>query len=181
MTGLSREKIINKLNSKGIWNYNVQFFENIESTNTYVMDNYKEVAKNVDMVIANEQTKGKGRLGRTYESVKGQGIYMTLILKPKITPNKAINITLVTALALSRAFDELGINAKVKWPNDVICDRRKICGVLTEMKSIGSEILCIAVGIGINVNQESFSEELIDKATSMYLQTGQLWSLALSI
>lgn len=172
MTDLSRDKIINELNKVGISDYNVQFFDTIESTNTYVMENYRDVAGNVDMVIANEQTRGKGRLGRTYESAKDEGIYMTLVLKPKIWPKKAVNITLVSALAISRAFEELGVKTKVKWPNDIICDRKKICGVLTEMKNQGNEILCIAVGIGINVNQKGFSKELENKATSMYLQTG---------
>lgn len=178
MTGLSRDKIINELNKAGIADYNVQFFEKIESTNTYVMENYKDIAGNVDMIIANEQTGGKGRLGRTYESAKDEGIYMTLVLKPQICPQKAVNITLVSALAISRAFDELGIKTKVKWPNDIICDKKKICGILTEMKNQGSEILCIAVGIGINVNQKDFSKELENKATSIYLQTGSFYERA---
>lgn len=115
------------------------------------------------LFIADTQTCGRGRLGRSWESEKGGGIYMSLLLKPDIPAEVAPQLTLVAGIAVCKA---LG-NAKIKWPNDIIIGNKKVCGILTEMSH--KNVIC---GIGINANTKKFPAEL-DFATSLYLERGR--------
>ena len=123
------------------------------------------------LFIAEIQTGGKGRLGRAWTSPEGEGIWMSLLLKPDIIPGEAPEITLIAGLAVCRALKSFG--AQIKWPNDVVIDGKKICGILTEMSAEIERVSYIVCGIGINVNIMEFPEDLREKATSLYTVTGK--------
>ncbi|MGN0142512.1 MAG: biotin--[acetyl-CoA-carboxylase] ligase, partial [Roseburia sp.] len=109
----------------------------------------------------------------------GVGIFMTLMLKPQINPNNASMLTLVAALAVSRAITQVtGLPAGIKWPNDIVMNGKKVCGILTEMSAQFDYVNHIVIGIGINVHNEAFPEEISHMATSLYLETKQHWNRA---
>lgn len=143
------------------------FLEKVSSTNDYA----KTIAfddSNETVIIADEQISGRGRLGRDWYSEKGTGIWMSIILKPDIEPAEAPKITQVAAAAMTLAINEItGAEVKIKWPNDIIINKKKVCGILTEMNAELGTINYVVVGIGVNVNQSSFSDELKNKATSI--------------
>lgn len=145
------------------------YFDEINSTNTYA----KQVALDKQegtIILAEKQTQGKGRLGRAWSSGKGLGIYMTVILKPQILPADTVIITQVAAAAIVQAIKKtLQCDAKIKWPNDIIINNKKVCGILTELSGEIENLNYIVIGIGINVNQveEDFEKGLEDKATSI--------------
>ena len=146
--------------------------DTVGSTNDYA----KEIGNKVSggtLIISEQQTKGKGRLGRVWKSKSGDGIWMSLIIKPKIEPYKAPFLTLVAGASVVKALSNLGVEASIKWPNDVVVSRKKICGILTEMGLENGKIREVVIGDGINVNLENIPEELQDKATSLYLETGR--------
>lgn len=117
------------------------------------------------------QTGGKGRLGKEWVSQKKSGIWMSVLLKPYIAPPNAPEITLIAGLAVCRALKTFG--ARIKWPNDIVIDGKKICGILTEMSAEIERVNYIVCGIGINVNTENFPKEISDKAASLYTVTGE--------
>ena len=124
--------------------------------------------------MADCQISGKGRRGRSWESPSGTSIYMTLLLRPKILPGKAPQMTLLMALAVADGIRKVtGLSTQIKWPNDIILNGKKICGILTEMSAEIDYINYVVVGVGINCNQETFPEELREKATSLKLESGQ--------
>lgn len=145
----------------------VVHLESVNSTNDYA----KEIANRVPggtLVISEEQKKGKGRLGKSWKSKAGEGIWMSLIIKPKIEPFKAPFLTLVAGASIVKALDTLGVNATVKWPNDIILNGKKICGILTELSAEMERVNYVVVGIGINVKTLEFPEDIKEKATSLY-------------
>ena len=132
----------------------------------------EEGAPNGTYVIAERQDAGKGRRGRGFDSPAGQGIWMTLVLKPEIDPNHASMITLVTALAVSKAITDMtGRPAGIKWPNDIIMSGKKVCGILTEMSAQFDYVNHIVVGIGVNVQNKSFPKDIESVATSLFIET----------
>ena len=153
-----------------------------------VLDSTNEEAKRLlsqgfghgTVVEALEQTKGKGRKGRTWFSKKGEGLYFTLIVEPQETGEMAAGLTLVMAIAVCRALEEIipFDRIQIKWPNDLIINRKKVCGILAELILEGSQIQGAILGVGINLLQETFEEELKTKATSLYLETGQVPDVA---
>ncbi len=151
----------------------IKHFEETESTNIIA----REIAGSSDegtVVIAESQTAGRGRLGRKWISPTG-GIWLSIIIKPKIQPSYAPRITFLAGVSVAKAIRSYGIQAKIKWPNDVLIDGKKVCGILTE---VGAEIdmidYCI-VGIGIdaNVDIESFPEEIREGSTSLKKELGR--------
>lgn len=147
---------------------NVVYYDEIESTNNAAKDNSQ--MEEGTLFISEIQTGGKGRLGRAWVSPKGIGIWMSLLLKPEILPQNVAQITLVTGMAAAKS---VGCNAKIKWPNDVVIGSKKLCGILTEMSAEIERVNYVVAGIGINVNTEEFPEELREKATSLYIETGR--------
>ncbi|KXZ38912.1 BirA family transcriptional regulator, biotin operon repressor / biotin-[acetyl-CoA-carboxylase] ligase [Alkalithermobacter thermoalcaliphilus JW-YL-7 = DSM 7308] len=142
------------------------YFETIDSTNDYA----KKIAKKSSegtIVISEEQTKGKGRMGRFWHSSKKDGIYMSIILKPDILPNDAPIITQIAGLSVVKALNKLNVDAKIKWPNDILINNKKVCGILTEMSIEIDRIDYIVLGIGINVKTLDFSEDIKNIATSI--------------
>lgn len=125
------------------------------------------------LVVADKQTSGRGRRGRAWVSPAGESIYMSLLLRPDCNPDKASALTLVMALAVVEALEEISPSAcGIKWPNDVVMNGKKVCGILTEMSAEVEAIHYVVVGVGINVNQTSFAGELADTATSLYIELG---------
>ncbi len=151
------------------------FLEKVDSTNLYAKRIAEQGFCDGTVILADEQLKGKGRLGRTWVSPKGKGIWMTIILKPNINPSQAAKVTLLTACAVNNAIlQSCGIDAKIKWPNDIVYNSKKLCGILTEMSVELDEVNYLVIGIGINVNldKEDFSEELHSTATSIKIEKG---------
>lgn len=150
------------------------YFEETDSTNTQAKKLALKGAAHGSLVLANQQTAGKGRRGRMWESPRDSGIFMTFLLRPQIEMEKISMLTLVAALAISKAVEEVcgcEWNCQIKWPNDLVMNRKKICGILTEMGTEGSKLQYVVVGIGINVAQQQFPEELKETATSLCQQT----------
>ena len=149
------------------------YFESIDSTNSYA----KEEANNLKsgtIILSEEQACGRGRRGRSWISSKGKGIWMSLILKPDLQPTEGIKMTQIAAVAVCEAIRELtGLEALIKWPNDIVINGKKVCGILTEMAGELNEISYIVVGIGINVNMVEFTGDLKEKATSLYIESNR--------
>ena len=125
------------------------------------------------LVVADKQTAGRGRRGRDWVSPSGKDIYMTLMLRPQCRPEKASALTLVMALAVLEAICELiPEGCGIKWPNDIVLNNKKVCGILTEMSAELDGIHYVVIGVGINVNQTTFAEDIMDRATSLYLESG---------
>lgn len=144
------------------------YFEEVDSTNTVAKSLGKETDYHGVLVIANKQNAGRGRLGREWNSPKNEGIWMSLILKPDIDIKKAPMLTLITALAVNKGIrNATGLNSYIKWPNDIIINGKKVCGILTEMSTSKEILESIIVGMGINVSNEFFEKEVKDKATSL--------------
>lgn len=149
------------------------FLKTVDSTNLEVKRKALSGAEHGLTVVSEEQTLGKGRIGKSWDSQKGVGLWFSILLKPDLAPCNIQNITLVAGLAVCKAVRSLtGCNAQIKWPNDVIIGKKKICGILTEMNAEADKINFAVVGIGINVNNEQFPIDISEKATSLYLETG---------
>ncbi|HKJ68389.1 MAG TPA: biotin--[acetyl-CoA-carboxylase] ligase [bacterium] len=145
----------------------------IDSTNSYAR---REALPHGAVVLAEEQTAGKGRMGRSWFAEAGQNILMSVVLKPE-RPLHAIQIiTLAAAVAVTDAFsNHLAVDGQVKWPNDVLIAGNKVCGILTEGQIRGPEFLTLVVGLGCNVNQqpENFPADLLYPATSLAAELGK--------
>lgn len=128
------------------------------------------------VIIADEQTEGKGRISRTWHSEKGTGMWMSLILRPAILPYLAPQLTLLTATVLAEVLDGISaVRPQIKWPNDILVQGKKTTGILTEMQAEQDQIVYVIIGIGMNVNQqiEDFPDDIKDKATSIRAETGE--------
>lgn len=148
-------------------------FETINSTNKKAKELAAAGAVQGTLVTADAQLAGIGRRGRSWSSEKEAGIYMSMLFRPEIATDKASMLTLVAALAVERAIAEtLDCQPMIKWPNDIVLNRKKICGILTEMALKGTEIDYVVIGIGINVNNKNFPEEIVQTASSLSLELG---------
>lgn len=151
----------------------VLYFDTIDSTNTKAQELAEKGYPSGTLVVADKQESGKGRRGRSWVSPSGTGIFMTLMIKPDINPNNASMLTLVAALAVAKAITSVtGEKAMIKWPNDIVVNGKKVCGILTEMNAQFDYINHIVVGIGINVHNESFPEEISQMASSLMIEAG---------
>lgn len=151
----------------------VLYFDTIDSTNTKAQGLAEKGYPSGTLVVADKQESGKGRRGRSWVSPSGTGIFMTLMIKPDINPNNASMLTLVAALAVAKAITSVtGEEAMIKWPNDIVVNSKKVCGILTEMNAQFDYINHIVVGIGINVHNESFPEEISQMASSLMIEAG---------
>ena len=124
------------------------------------------------IIAAEEQRAGKGRLGRSWSSGADGGLFFSLLMRPELPPVDIASITLASGYAVCLAIRNFtGLDARIKWPNDVIIGNKKLCGILTEMAAQSDCIDYVIIGIGVNVNNASFPEEISEKATSLYLET----------
>jgi len=128
-------------------------YKKVDSTNDVAYELAEKSLPEGSVVIAEEQAKGKGRHGRLWASPSKGGIYMSCILRPQMTPNEIPKITLLAAVAVAKAIRVFtGLNPVIKWPNDILINNKKVCGILTEMKAEQDTIDFVVIGIGINVN-----------------------------
>ena len=153
---------INKIQTS----YKVYYKDETVSTNIDAIKS--EAADDKSVFIAEKQTGGKGSRGRSWVSDEGDGIWMSILLIPKLPLSDIPKITPCAGLAVCSALLKNGCDAGIKWPNDIIINSKKVCGILTEKR--GEKVV---VGIGINVNTERFDAELCEKATSLYIETGR--------
>lgn len=149
------------------------YFDTIDSTNNYSKRIAKEAAHGT-VIISEEQSGGRGRLGRNWASPKGEGIWMSVILKPEIPPTEGMKMTQIAAAAVCNAIRSItGLEVFIKWPNDLVVNGKKVCGILTEMAGELTRIEYLIVGIGINANNEAFPEEFQHIATSLAQEKGE--------
>lgn len=171
----------------------IRFYEKVDSTNLRAKLEAEKGAESGTLIVAECQTAGRGRRGRVWNSPHGANLYFTLILKPKFAPDKASMLTLVMALAVVRGMEqameaeevvaepvsdasEKSAFPKIKWPNDIVWNDRKVCGILTEMsvqQGVQNRISHVLIGVGINVYQQEFPPELAKKATSLETECGR--------
>lgn len=150
------------------------YLESIDSTNNEAKKLAAEGEKEGTVVITEEQTMGRGRLGRNWVSPKYKGIWMSIILRPEVDPIHMAKVTQIGAAAVCRAALEMGIKTLIKWPNDIVLNGKKLCGILTEMNAELNRVNYAVIGIGINVNteEEDFKDEVRKVATSIKIEQG---------
>ncbi|ARK30339.1 biotin--[acetyl-CoA-carboxylase] ligase [Halalkalibacter krulwichiae] len=155
----------------------ITYFNEIESTQTVAHELSHKGVKEGHVVIANEQTAGKGRLGRKWYSKSGTSVSMSIILRPELPPQQTPQLTLLAAVAVVRAIkSNVGISCDIKWPNDILLNGKKLVGILTEMQADPDVVHSIIIGIGLNVNQDSseFDDEIKEVATSLRIVKGRV-------
>ena len=153
---------------------NCIYLESVDSTNNYAKRIAEDGTPSGTLVVADEQTGGKGRRGRAWCTPKGSAIAMTIVLRPDIRPELASMVTLVMGLSVAKAIGSLyPVSVGIKWPNDVVVNGKKICGILTEMSAEMTGIHYLVIGTGINTNVEEFPEEIQSVATSLIKELGE--------
>lgn len=185
----TKEELDSLMRGRTAWaGQNILFYEETDSTNIQAKQAGEQGEPHGTLVVAETQTAGRGRRGRGWVSSPGSSIYMSLMLKPSFEPDKAPMLTLVMAYSVARALEEcLAGNAvggqagsmgdlagkiQIKWPNDIVLNGKKLVGILTEMSTQIDYINHVVIGVGINVNIESFPEEIKATATSLRMETG---------
>jgi BirA family biotin operon repressor/biotin-[acetyl-CoA-carboxylase] ligase len=172
------ELISSALNTAIIGKKIIQFNET-DSTNTRARQCALDGRQEGTVIIADSQSKGRGRENREWHSPHGTGIYMSLILYPRISPKGLPRITLVAAVAVAEALKSSAhIRVEIKWPNDLLLNNRKICGILTELCPLGNDKNAVIVGIGINVNTQAdmFPADIANIASSILIETKEKFS-----
>ena len=149
--------------------------EELPSTSDLAKELAEQGAAHGEVVVAERQTAGRGRRGRAWSSPPGKNLYLSVVLRPQLPPQRASELTLVAALAVCDACRQAGVEAGIKWPNDVLAGDRKLAGILTELAAEPDAVQWVVVGIGVNLNtgREDFPEELRGVATSVALERGQ--------
>ena len=170
---MTKEKIQRGLAAK--WaGCEIVYFEETDSTNRQARMLAAEGAAHGTLVIADTQSAGRGRRGRGWISPAGEGIFMSLIVRPQVHPSQVAKMSLTLALAVGKAIERVtGLDARIKWPNDIVMGGRKICGLLLEMDATAEMVRSIVAGVGINVHQTVFDEEIAHTASSLDLMTGR--------
>jgi BirA family biotin operon repressor/biotin-[acetyl-CoA-carboxylase] ligase len=170
------EEIRDGLTTKVFGTREIFYFSETDSTNLQAKALAEGGAPEGTLVVAEKQSRGRGRKGRSWFSPEGAGIYISFILRPDMPPGEAPVITLMTGVAVAEAL--LGVvpevDIKIKWPNDILANGKKIAGILTEISTEMDRIDYIVVGLGMNVNLplESLAEEIRETATSVLVETG---------
>lgn len=151
----------------------VEYHRTIDSTNIRAKELGANPKNEVALIIADEQTAGRGRLGRKWVSPQGVGLYSTILLYPSIPTVKASRITLIAAAAMAEAIRQVtSLEVGIKWPNDIVINQKKICGILTEMNAEMNAIHYLMVGAGVNVGKCDYPEEVSQVATSIEAECG---------
>ncbi len=153
-------------------------FPALESTNDTALTLARKGAEDGTVVTAQAQTKGRGRHGRRWHSPKGMGLYFSVLLRPPIIPEEIHRITIISAVAVAGAIVRYtGFPARIKWPNDIWINDRKVCGILTESESSRYYVKHMVIGIGINVNHtpDDLPEEAAPLSTSLRIVSGREW------
>jgi BirA family transcriptional regulator, biotin operon repressor / biotin---[acetyl-CoA-carboxylase] ligase len=157
---------------------NICHYYKIGSTNAAALDAAANGAPEGSVFVAEEQTAGRGRGAHTWHSPRSTGIYCSVVLRPPLPPSDALILSLAAGLVVHSAVQEIGAGVKpdLRWPNDVLIDGKKFCGILIEMAAEATRVRHLVLGMGINVNQASFPAALQNEATSLRLATGTEWS-----
>ena len=170
-------KILRRRLPPGPLGKRIYHFFKTDSTNSVAMALGDQDEPHGAVVIAEEQTAGRGRAGHKWHSEKTNGIYMTVLLRPPLSPQQAPILTLAAGLAVRDAIaEQTGLTPDLRWPNDLLFGRKKFCGILTEMNAEQDRIHFVAVGIGINVNHDRVPDDLSAIATSLKIETGRAQS-----
>lgn len=157
----------------------ILYEEEMTSTNTVLRHAAEQGAENGTAALCETQSGGKGRMGRTWTSPRGEGIWTSLLVRPKLPPLQAPLITLAAALAMAKAVEgETGLSPQIKWPNDLVLSGKKICGILLELSSDMDAIHYVVVGTGLNVGKNAFPPEIAHRATSLEAELGRKVSRA---
>lgn len=152
----------------------IVYSQEMDSTNTKAKQLAEEVDSHGLLVVTDKQNAGKGRRGRSWESLPGSSIFMTLVVKPSIVPANASMLTLVAALSVSEGIDMVTkLRTRIKWPNDILVGTKKVCGILTEMSADMDQVNYVVIGMGINTGVTTFPAEIAYKATSLELECGK--------
>jgi BirA family biotin operon repressor/biotin-[acetyl-CoA-carboxylase] ligase len=153
----------------------VHWFAEVRSTNDVAKALAEQGAGHGEVVVAESQTAGRGRRGRSWSSPPGRNLYISVVLRPELPPSRAPELTLLASVALCQAIRDGGVDAAIKWPNDVLVRGRKVAGILLEMAAETDQLQWVVIGAGVNVNAraEDFPLELREVATSMALERGE--------
>lgn len=152
--------------------------DRVLSTNDVAREMAAAGAAEGTAILALEQTAGRGRLGRSWSSPPGEGLYLSLVLRPDIRPAYSPVIALAAAVAVAETLSvDFNLPVDIKWPNDVLARGRKICGILLESAIEGTRLLYVVMGVGVNVSQREFPDELKQIATSLLIETNQKFAL----
>lgn len=157
---------------------NIHHYYKIGSTNNVAMDAASANAPEGSVFLAEQQTAGRGRGANQWHSARSAGIYCSMVLRPALPPSDVLVLSLAAGLAVQAAIQDIDPRVKpdLKWPNDLLIEGKKFCGILTEMNAEVTRVRHVVVGIGINANQASFPPDLKDVATSLRMATGSEWS-----
>jgi len=170
-------EILRPLLETTIFAGDIHHFFRVASTNTAAMRAAAEGAPEGALFLAEEQTAGRGRGTHTWHSAASEGIYCSAVLRPRLAPADVLLISLAAGLAVREAVREItGLEATLRWPNDVLLEERKFCGILIEMHAEATRVHHLVAGIGLNVNHREFPAELSEIATSLWRETGRNWS-----
>lgn len=150
-------------------------FETVESTNATAFALGLDGAFHGEVVVAEAQTKGRGRRGRGWVSPPGTNLYLSAVLRPEVAPSRAPELTLVTAVALTQTLQEAGVRAVIKWPNDIQVGGKKVAGILTELSADEERVRFVIVGVGVNLNMslDELPEDVAAIATSVSAERGE--------
>ena len=169
--------IIGPLVSGTLFSSKIRHYFRVGSSNVAAMEAAAAGEPDGSVFFAEQQTAGRGRGGNSWESAPSDGVYCSIILRPQLSPADALLLSLIAGIAVAEAVEQTtGLHPDLRWPNDVLLEERKFCGILTEMNAEATRVRYVVVGIGINVNQPSFSKELEPIATSLRLAGGHEWS-----
>jgi BirA family biotin operon repressor/biotin-[acetyl-CoA-carboxylase] ligase len=173
---LLADEIREGLNTSVFGKSGIVYFRETDSTNVRAKYLAGDGAPEGTVVVAEKQTQGKGRKGRTWFSPAGEGIYTSIILRPPISPNEAPKLTLMASVAIAEALLSLtSLKINIKWPNDILINGRKIAGILTEISTDMDRIDYVVIGVGVNVNtpRKGFPPDIRYTATSVFMETGK--------
>lgn len=164
-----------KLNTKTMGGQ-ITFYDEVSSTNTIAHEFVRQGATEGTLIIAESQTAGRGRMGKKWHSPKGTGIWMSLVLKPRIPIYFTPQLTLLTAVALCRSIKRVtGTDINIKWPNDLLIGGKKVCGILLESSAEDERLKYVVCGVGVSANLQphDFPPELQSVATSLAIESGR--------
>ena len=171
-----KDAILNALSSDYPWADRFHYFNTVDSTNNYLKRQALLGAPHGTVAVADCQTGGKGRLGRSFQSPGGVGIYLSMLLRPDCPQEQLMHLTCAVGTAMCDALEEAaGVRPGIKWTNDLVCEKRKLSGILVELLNDTRGKLCVIIGIGVNCCQQltDFPEELRDRAGSLAMVTGR--------
>jgi BirA family biotin operon repressor/biotin-[acetyl-CoA-carboxylase] ligase len=176
---LHADDLLSRLAPERVIGRAIHVFQETSSTNDVVEKLARDGVREGVVVFAETQTKGRGRLGRRWLSPPGEGLWFSVLLRPELPPASVTQLTIAAATAVTRAIrSQTGLAPKIKWPNDILIERRKVVGILTELSAEQDRVSHVILGVGVDVNVTDFPEELQDVATSLATAAGRRFNRA---